>query len=240
MFSYDLDTSEISIYDELGPAWWGLIDAQTVTNALDQMKGKHVTVRLNTPGGSVDEGIAIYNALTRHKGGVTTVVDSLAASMGSYLLQAGEERRVASNAMVMIHDPWTITMGNATALRKDAETLDKYALRMIPDYAKRSGKSDDDILAIMAEESWYAGREAVDAGFADSVEEYAQGRSVQPVMDSLHRFCSKIPDSLKQLRKDNQAARLDDSLLSVGIDRKCLSTTAAKKMSAKVADMCKF
>lgn len=240
MFSYDLDSSEINIYDELGPAWWGLIDAQTVTNALDQMKGKHVTVRLNTPGGSVDEGIAIYNALVRHKGGVTTVVDSLAASMGSYLLQAGEERRVASNAMVMIHDPWTITMGNATALRKDAETLDKYALRMIPDYAKRSGKSDDDILAIMAEESWYAGKEAVDAGFADVVEEYAQGRAVQPVMAGLHRVCGKIPESLKQLQRDNKAARLDDKLLSVGIDRKCLSTDAAKKMSAKVADMCKF
>ena len=171
MFSYDLDTSEISIYDEIGPSWWGLIDAQTVTSALDQMKGKHVTVRLNTPGGSVDEGIAIYNALTRHKGGVTTIVDSLAASMGSYLLQAGEQRIVASNAMVMIHDPWSIALGNASEMRKTADVLDKYALRMIPHYAQRSGKTDDEILQIMSEESWYAGKEAVDAGFADAVED---------------------------------------------------------------------
>lgn len=239
MFSFDLDSSEINIYDEIGPAWWGLIDAATVKNALDQMKGKHVTVRLNTPGGSVDEGISIYNALKRHDGGVTTVVDSLAASMGSYILQAGENRLVASNAMVMIHDPWTITMGNAAALRKDAETLDKYALRMIPDYAGRSGKTDDEILAIMAEESWYAGKEAVDAGFADGIVDYAEARSVAPFVAGLHRMCSKMPQSLIQLREQNKAARIDDKLLSVGIDRKCLSTAAAKKLSAKVADMCK-
>jgi len=239
MFSFDLDSSEINIYDEIGPAWWGLIDAATVKNALDQMKGKHVTVRLNTPGGSVDEGISIYNALKRHDGGVTTVVDSLAASMGSYILQAGEKRLVASNAMVMIHDPWTITMGNASALRKDAETLDKYALRMIPDYATRSGKSDDEILAIMSEESWYAGKEAVDAGFADGIVDYADARAVSPFVAGLHRMCSKMPQSLIALREQNKAARINDKFLSVGIDRKCITTAAAKKLSAKVADMCK-
>jgi ATP-dependent Clp endopeptidase proteolytic subunit ClpP len=239
MFSFDLDASEISIYDEIGPAWWGLIDANMVISALNQMKGKHVTARLNTPGGSVDEGINIFNALQRHKGGVTTVVDSLAASMGSYILQAGERRLVASNAMVMIHDPWTITVGNATSLRKDAETLDKYALRMIPDYAARSGKTDDEILAIMAEESWYAGKEAVEAGFADEFVDYAQARSVAPHIAGLHRMCSKMPAALMELRKQNKAARIDDKLLSVGIDRKCMSTAAAKKLSAKVADLCK-
>lgn len=239
MFSYDLDTSEISIYDEIGPSWWGLIDAQTVTNALDQMKGKHITVRLNTPGGSVDEGIAIYNALTRHKGGVTTIVDSLAASMGSYLLQAGEQRIVASNAMVMIHDPWSISMGNATNLRKDADVLDKYALRMIPHYAARSGKTDDEILQIMAEESWYAGKEAVEAGFADVVQDDVQAKAIQPMIAGLHRMCSKMPEGLKALREHNRAARIDDKLLSVGIDRKCITTAAAKRMSIKVAEMCK-
>lgn len=239
MFSYDLDASEINIYDEIGPSWWGLIDAETVITALDQMKGKHVTVRLNTPGGSVDEGISIFNALKRHSGGVTTVVDSLAASMGSYILQAGEQRLVASNAMVMVHDPWTITMGNAEALRKDAETLDKYALRMIPDYASRSGKTDAEVIGIMSEESWYTGQEAVDAGFADSVVDFAKAKAATPFVAGLHKICRKMPDSLRELRQQNKAARLNDALLSVGIDRKCLTTDAAKKMSAKVAEMCK-
>ena len=238
MFSFDLDSSEIYIYDEIGPARWGLIDAESVTNALSQMKGKLVTVRLNTPGGDVDEGIAIYNALTNHKGGVTTMVDSLAASMGSYLLQAGEQRIVASNAMVMIHDPWTISMGNATSLRKDADVLDKYSLRMIPHYAARSGKTDDEILQIMADESWYAGVEAVDAGFADSVDLGVNARALQPMVAGLHKVCSKMPAALATILEQNKAARLDDQLLSVGIDRKCMTVNAAKEKVKRMTDIC--
>jgi len=239
MFEYSVDESVVKIYDEIGPAWWGLIDASMVSAALKQMKGKHVTVRLNTPGGSVDEGIAIFNELRRHPGGVTTVADSLAASMGSYILQAGDERIVASNAMVMIHDPWTITFGNATQLRKDAETLDKYALRMIPDYAGRSGKTDDEILAIMAEESWYPGQEAVDAGFADRVEEYAEAKSLGPVVsESLFRACGKMPDGLRAVWQANKDDRLRDQLKTAGNDRKNMDREYAKRMSAKVTDMC--
>lgn len=193
MFSFDLDTNEMFIYDELGPAWWGLIDAASVMAGLKQMDGKHVTVRLNTPGGSVDEGIAMFNAFRAHKGGVTTIVDSLAASMGSYLLQAGEQRIVASNAMVMVHDPWTISIGNSAQMRKDADILDKYAQRMIPDYAKRSGKTEDEIKALMAAESWYAGQEIVDAGFADSVQD---GAEVEPVVAGLRHIAKNVPERL--------------------------------------------
>ncbi len=195
MFSFDTESGTINVYDEIGPAWWGLIDAESVIAALDAMDGKPVTVRLNTPGGSVDEGIAIYNALKRYKGGVTTVVDSLAASMGSYLLQAGSRRTIAANAMVMIHAPWSIAIGNAEEFRKSADVLDKYGQRMVPDYAKRSGKSEEEVKAIMAEETWYVGQEAIDAGFADAIEETDE---VEPVIAGLHRLARKIPSSLVQ------------------------------------------
>lgn len=206
MFSYDTELNEVRIYDEIGPGWWGLIDADTVMAALAEMDGKHVMVRLNTPGGSVDEGIAIYNALKRHNGGVTTMVDSLAASMGSYLLQAGERRIVASNAMVMVHDPWTIAFGNSAELRKNADVLDKYAQRMIPDYSERSGKSVEEITAIMAEETWYAGKEIVDAGFADEVETIE--RDFNPAaLAALRHLSRKAPASLFEKReKAKQAA----------------------------------
>lgn len=200
MFSFDADTSTINIYDEIGPSYWGLIDAQVVVDALAKMEGKHVTVRLNTPGGSVDEGIAIYNALKRHKGGVTVVADSLAASMGSYLLQAGERRLVASNAMLMIHDPWSIAIGNSAEFRKAADVLDKYAQRMIPDYAARSGKTEDEILDLMADETWYAGQEIVDAGFADAIDSEVSD-DIEPVTASLHRIARKAPASLFKKRE---------------------------------------
>lgn len=194
MFSVDVANREIYIYDELGPAYWGLIDSQMVIEALSAIGKKDVTIRLNTPGGSVDEGIAIYNALARHSGKVTTIVDSLAASMGSYLLQAGSERLVAKNAMVMIHDPWSIAIGNSSDFRKAADVLDKYAARMLPDYATRSGKSEEDMAAIMRDESWYTGKEAVDAGFADAVFEE---EDVEPMLAGLYRNASKIPESLR-------------------------------------------
>jgi ATP-dependent Clp endopeptidase proteolytic subunit ClpP len=170
MFKVDAKSGTIWIYDEIGPAYWGLIGAEQVTNAIDEIGEKPLTVRLNTPGGSVDEGIAIYNALRNHKAGVTTIADSMAASMGSYILQAGDRRIVASNAMVMVHDPWTFAAGNSAELRKSADVLDAYAKRMIPDYAKRSGKTESEIVKIMADESWYPGKDAVDAGFADEVD----------------------------------------------------------------------
>jgi len=203
MFSYDVEDGTIMIHDEIGPGWWGLIDAGSVIAALKAIGNKTVHVHLNTPGGSVDEGIAIYNAFKAHKAGVVTYVDSLAASMGSYLLQAGSTRIVASNSMVMVHDPWSIALGNATEFRKAADILEKYAQRMIPDYAKRSGKSDDEIKAIMAEESWYAGQEIVDAGFADVV---AEESDYEPMMRGLQKIAMKVPSSLIK-RMDEAAER---------------------------------
>lgn len=176
MFDFDTSSNEIFLYDEIGPEWAGMIGASSVRQALSQMSGR-VTVRLNTPGGSVDEGIAIFNELKRYPGGVDTVVDSIAYSMGSYILQVGETRTVTRNAMVMIHDPWIITWGDAKALRKEADVLDKYKARMLPDYASRSGASEETVAAMMTEEAWMPGAESVEQGYADVVE----GDSVEPV-----------------------------------------------------------
>lgn len=219
------------VFDELGPAWWGLIDAASVMSGLKEMEGKHVKVHLNTPGGSVDEGIAMFNAFRAHKGGVTMIVDSLAASMGSYLLQAGEQRIVASNAMVMVHDPWTISIGNSAQMRKDADILDKYAQRMIPDYAKRSGKTEDEIRAVMAEESWYAGQEIVDAGFADSVQD---GMDVEPVVAGLRHIAKNVPKSLIG-RAVSAGDRHRFPLRSAAKAKRPMTVIEAKALAAKIA-----
>lgn len=204
MFDYDLDAGELYIYDEIGPAYFGLVDGLTVVAALKEMENRPVTVRLNTPGGSVDEGISIYNALKRHKGGVTTIVDSLAASMGSYLLQAGDRRIVSRNAMLMVHDPWTIAMGNASQLRKDADILEKFAERMVPEYSNRSGQSADEIRAIMAEEKWYVGQEIIDAGFADEMDEELES---EPMAAGLGRISANAPKDLLQLAMKQEEAK---------------------------------
>lgn len=205
MFDFDIETGEIWIHDEIGPSWYGLIDSKLVKNALNQMQGKHAVVRLNTPGGSVDHGIAIFNMLSEYKGGVTTIVDSLAASMGSYLLQAGEWRIVTPNSMVMVHDPWSISIGNSSVMRKDADILDKYAQRMIPEYARRSGKTTEEITAIMQDETWYVGKEVVDTRFADEIQTPAKGHVYAPVLGhQLPLLAKHMPDGLEAAARHKQ------------------------------------
>lgn len=195
MFSYDVDAGEIHLFDQIGPAWAGMVGIDQVSEALAAMGGKDVSLYLSTPGGSVDEGTAIFNAIERYSGKVTIIVDSIAASMGSYILQAADVRVVASNSKFMMHAPWTIALGDADALRKEADVLDKYREAMVPAYADRSGKKSEEVRSLMAEETWYVGKEIVDAGFADKMAGKAKG-SID--LTKLAFWAKKIPDAVKE------------------------------------------
>ena len=188
MFAYDVKKSEIYIYDVIGDPEWGMIGAMQVIDALKKMEGKRVTVRINTPGGSVDEGIPMFNAMKRHPGGVNTVVDGIAASMGSYLMLAGVNRTISRNAMVMIHNPMTIAFGNAIELRKSADILDKYLERMLPDYAASTGKTVEDLKPLLDAETWYVGQEIIDNGFAMAMDD-SDGE--EPMMKGLTHIAAK-------------------------------------------------
>ena len=95
--------------------------------------------------------------------------------------------------MVMIHNVWSIAVGDADTFRKEADILDKYRDRMVPDYAAASGKTADEIEAIMEAETWYTGTEAVEAGFADSIESYEAETEIEPAVASLHRIARNMP-----------------------------------------------
>jgi len=188
MFSYDVKKAEIYIYDMIGEPEFGMIGAIQVIDALKKMEGKRVTVRINTPGGDVDEGIPMFNAFKRHPGGVDTVVDGIAASMGSYLMLAGENRTISRNAMVMVHNPMAIAMGNAIELRKTADILDKYLERMLPDYAAATGKTADELRPLLDAETWYVGQEIIDNGFAVSMDD---SDGIDPEMKGLKTIAAK-------------------------------------------------
>ena len=171
MFSYDAKKAEIRIYGVIGDPEWGMIGASEVVDALAKMEGKRVAAHINSPGGDVDEGITMFNALKKHPGGVDTIVDGLAASMGSYLMLAGKKRKVSENALVMIHNPMMMAWGNSIELRKTADTLDKYLARMLPVYSKRTGKDVEDLRVLLDAETWYVGQEILDNGFADEIDD---------------------------------------------------------------------
>lgn len=162
------NSAEISIYDEIGG--WGV----SAKDFVEDLKGvgdvADITLRLNSPGGSVFDGMAIYNQIKQHKAQVTVYIDGLAASMASVIAMAGDLVIMPENAMMMIHNPWTMAVGDAEDLRNNADLLDKIKSTMLSAYAKKSGKSEDEISAIMDAETWLTGAEALEAGFADEAE----------------------------------------------------------------------
>jgi ATP-dependent protease ClpP protease subunit len=175
MYQADHETGEIFLYDGIGDAFWGMIDAATVIADLNKLSGRRVTLRISSPGGSVDEGRLIYNALQRHKGGVDVVVDSSAYSIASYIAMAGDRVVMAKNAMMMLHNPWTMAFGDAAELRKMADVLDKYRDSIIDAYTDKSEKDKKAVMAILDAETWYTSQEAVDAGFATEVGDIIAG-----------------------------------------------------------------
>jgi ATP-dependent Clp endopeptidase proteolytic subunit ClpP len=159
---------EVAIYDEIG---LGGVTADDFIGDLKQHAAKHVHLRLNSVGGDVVQGNAIYNALRRHKGGLTVHIDGLAASMASVIASAAPRTLIADNGMMMLHNPWTVTMGDADDLRKEADLLDKIKKAMVTAYKRKSGKDTDEIVQMMDEETWLTAEQAVEAGLADAIEE---------------------------------------------------------------------
>lgn len=164
--------NEIFIYDYIGPDYWGLVSAKSILGQLAGIKGKPVTVRINSNGGDVVEAQGIYNALRRHSadgGEVTVEIDALAASAASYVAMAGDTINIAENAMLMIHKAWTLAMGNADQLRDTAGILDKFDGILAATYSARTGMEVAAITDLLSAETWLTAAEAVEKGFADAV-----------------------------------------------------------------------
>lgn len=162
-------TREMFVYGQIGPADWGFIGADSIVEGLGMLGDGPVSVRVNSPGGSVDEAVAAVENLRRHGGEVTVSVDALAASAATLFLVSGFKVTAAPRAMVMIHQPHTIAIGDASAMRKTADILDKYSETLVDAYAAKMDASRDEILAMVAEETWFTAKEALAIGLVDEV-----------------------------------------------------------------------
>lgn len=162
--------AEVLIYDDIGAGWMGGISAKSFATELNAMgKLDEINVRINSNGGSVFDGVAIYNSLIKNSARVVVDIDGIAASIASIIAMAGDEIRMADNAFLMIHDPWIVTGGTADDLRTVAETMDKVRETLLDTYAKRPGSDRDHISQWMTDETWFTASEALDAGLIDSV-----------------------------------------------------------------------
>jgi ATP-dependent protease ClpP protease subunit len=182
------------LYGVVGGSYWdesGFSD-EDVLAALQEMSGD-IVVHINSAGGAAFQGIAIYNALKSHEGSVSIVVDALAASAASVIAMAGDTVTMGTGSMLMIHDPAGITIGTSKDHRKTAENLDSIGEAAAEIYAAKTGLSHDDVLALMAAETWMRGEEAVEKGFADAVVKTETMRA--PIFD--YSLFMKVPDAIR-------------------------------------------
>lgn len=161
--------AEVVIYDEIGA--YGVSAKGFLAELGALPDATPLALRLNSPGGSVFDAVAIYNAIKRHSGTVTVWIDGIAASAASYIAMAGDEVIMPENAFLMIHDPAGVVMGTAVDMRAMAEALDKIKGSLLQGYAAKSGRSQEEIAPLMAAETWLDAKDALDLGFADRIAE---------------------------------------------------------------------
>lgn len=197
-----LVNGEILLYGDVGDPWgWGDgFTVRDVAEALAEAPQGPLSVRINSGGGNAFDGIAIHALLKAR--GVTILVDGLAASAASLIAMAGTEIIMNRGAMLMIHDPSSITWGDAEAHRKSADTLDVIADSYAKVYAERSGKTPAEARDIMKVETWFGADEAVEAGFASSV----ATADAQPVSSFDYTLYRAAPAALPRRQRPAQPA----------------------------------
>ncbi|EAM8583085.1 Clp protease ClpP [Salmonella enterica subsp. enterica serovar Cubana] len=164
------DDNTISVFDVIGQDYWGEgITAKRIAGALRAMNGADVTVNINSPGGDMFEGLAIYNLLREYEGHVTVKVLGIAASAASVIAMAGDDIQIGRGAFLMIHNCWVYAMGNRHDFAELAQSLEPFDTAMADIYAARSGLDMSAVQKLMDAESYIGGSDAVAKGLADSL-----------------------------------------------------------------------
>lgn len=192
----------VSIFEGIGDMGDGTgMTAKRMSGILRANKGKDISVAINSPGGSFFEGVAIYNLLREHDGKVTVKVVGLAASAASIIAMAGDEVKMGTASFMMIHNSWSIVMGNRNELKKAYDELAAFDESMAAVYSARTGIESKAISKLMDADSWLSGPDAVDMGFADSLSD------------------EEKPREEKQNKKNASLRAIDTALAKQGIPR---------------------
>jgi ATP-dependent Clp protease protease subunit len=166
--SDDGSEATIYLYDSID-SYVG-VSAETFVRSLNATSAPTINLRINSPGGDVFDARAIATAIQAHKSQVIAHVDGLAASAASYVAIAADKVVMAKGSFMMIHKAWTLAFGNADDLRETAALLEKIDASLVADYARATCNSADQIEQWMAAETWFTAQEAVENGFADSID----------------------------------------------------------------------
>lgn len=170
----DKDTGELMLYGDISSStWWGdEVTPKDFKKDLDALGDiKNLNIYINSGGGDVFAGQAIHSMLKRHTANKIVYIDGLAASIASVIAMAGDKVIMPKNAMMMIHNAWTIAAGNKEDFRKLADDMEKIDESIVTIYTDKTGITTEEIKTLMEAETWFTAEEAVEKGFADEVEQ---------------------------------------------------------------------
>lgn len=181
------NVAELYIYGDITSFKWFEDDvtAKSIIDEINSISADVINVYISSYGGEVQAGLAIYNALKRHKAKVRTICDGFACSIASVIFMAGEERIMNDSSLLMIHNAWSFAEGNAKELKKIAEDLEKITEASVTAYKAHSTLSEEEIVEMMDNETWILPEEAVEYGFATAIEKTKQKNASQNARQSL-------------------------------------------------------
>lgn len=203
-------TANLYIYGDVTSFPWfeGDVSAVNLSKQLEALGDvEQINVYINSYGGEVAEGLAIYNALKRHKAKVKTVCDGFACSIASVIFMAGDERVMNEASLLMIHNAWTFASGNAAELRKQADDLEKITQASVEAYKAHSSLEEEEIKALMDAETWITPDEAISYGFATSSEKTETEKASQ---NALHRLFEIVKAHRENANDEEPEDALDD------------------------------
>jgi len=222
---------DVWILDEIG---FGGIYANEFISDVNELAedGKELRVHINSPGGDVFQGLAIYNFLDR-RANVTIIIEGIAASMASIVAMAGSNIIMPENALMMIHNPWAIRVGDAEELKKAAEVLDKMGESLAMIYAKQTGKDIDAIKDLMKAETWMNGAEAVEEGFATMT----TGAVELAATFDIAKLANKVPKQMAtaMAKKEKKMEELEKAKADL-VEAKAKLDTQKEEHDAKVKE----
>lgn len=220
------DDAEILIFGDITSWPWEESDVSSYSLArqLQDIKAHHISVRINSYGGEVAEGFAIYNALVSHPAAVTTYCDGFACSAASVIFMAGDERVMGDASALMIHNASTIASGNPAQLRKTADDLQKISDISMQAYLSRVNITEDEVRRMMDNETWISPSDAVDMGFATAVA--ADTGSGSPTQSARHAVYAAI------FREDRRVPAFDSAEMAEAIASAVVRQLGAATMQA--------
>ena len=196
--------AEIFIYDDIGEGWFGGITSKQFADEIKKLGNvSEINVRINSQGGSVFDGVAIYNTLASHPAKITVDIDSACLSIASVIAMAGDEINMARNASFMIHEPHGIFAGDSEGLRKQADLLDMVRGQLLDTYAVNRKIDEDQLSDWMKAETWFTASEALEAGFIDNV--------TGEMQIAAHVDKTRFKNAPENLQSDKKVIKISDT-----------------------------